>query len=123
MLRTVAQVFGVVIFLLGVGGLLFGEGHLLGLFNIDLVEDLVHLLSGGVLIYFGFVRNDMQMLKTLFMGLGVVYLLVGVLGFVAPMLFGLLPSGYNIADNLLHLALGVIFLAAPGVFKEATLKV
>jgi hypothetical protein len=37
----------------------------------------------------------------------VVYLLVGVLGFVIPMLFGLLPNGYSIVDNLIHLALGV----------------
>ena len=34
--------------------------------------------------------------------LGVVYLLVGVLGFVVPMLFGLLPHGYSIVDNLIH---------------------
>jgi hypothetical protein len=42
--------------------------------------------------------------------LGVVYLLVGVLGFVLPTLFGLLRHGYSVADNLIHLALGVLSL-------------
>jgi len=41
----------------------------------------------------------------------VVYLLVGVLGFVIPMLFGLLPHGYSIVDNIIHLALGVAGIA------------
>ncbi len=51
------------------------------------------------------------------MALGVVYLAVGVLGFVVPMMFGLIPHGYTIFDDLLHLALGVlaIAIATPGV--------
>jgi hypothetical protein len=36
--------------------------------------------------------------------------LVGILGFVVPMLFGLIPTGYTLFDNLLHLALGVLSL-------------
>ena len=43
--------------------------------------------------------------------LGVIYLVVGLLGFVVPTLFGLLPDGYTIFDNLLHLALGVASIA------------
>ena len=43
--------------------------------------------------------------------LGVVYLLVGHLGFVVPTLFGLLPDGNTIFDNLLHLALGILSIA------------
>jgi hypothetical protein len=41
---------------------------------------------------------------------GVVYLLVGILGFILPNLFGLIPSGYTVFDNLLHLVLGVLSL-------------
>lgn len=42
-------------------------------------------------------------------GLGVVYLLVGVVGFVVPDLFGLLPHEYKtVLDNLIHLSLGVL---------------
>jgi hypothetical protein len=42
--------------------------------------------------------------------LGVIYLLVGILGFIVPMLFGLIPDGYTVFDDLLHLALGVLSL-------------
>jgi hypothetical protein len=45
------------------------------------------------------------------LALGVVYLVVGVLGFLVPMMFGLIPHGYTIFDDLLHLALGVLGLA------------
>jgi hypothetical protein len=56
--------------------------------------------------------------------LGVVYLVVGILGFVVPMMFGLLPDGYTIFDNLLHLALGIVGIAValasrPGTTAEA----
>ena len=43
--------------------------------------------------------------------LGIVYLLVGVLGFVVPMLLGLIPHGFSVVDNIIHLALGVAGLA------------
>jgi hypothetical protein len=38
--------------------------------------------------------------------LGIIYLVVGLLGFVVPSLFGLIPHGYTVFDDLLHLALG-----------------
>jgi len=44
------------------------------------------------------------------LALGVVYLVVGILGFVVPMMFGLIPHGYTYFDDLLHLALGVLSL-------------
>jgi len=46
--RTYAQVVGVVLLLLGVLGLLLGDGLLLGLVNIDIVEDIIHLITGGL---------------------------------------------------------------------------
>jgi hypothetical protein len=41
----------------------------------------------------------------------VIYLLVGLLGFVVPTLLGLLPHGYSVFDNLLHLVLGAASIA------------
>ena len=50
--------------------------------------------------------------------LGVICLLVGILGFLVPTMLGLIPNGYTVFDDLLHLALGVLSLAlaqfAPG---------
>ncbi len=39
---------------------------------------------------------------------GVGSLLVSILGFVAPMGFGLIPSGYTLADDRLHFGLGIL---------------
>ncbi len=113
--RTYAQVVGVVLILLGVVGLLLGDELFLGILNIDLVEDLVHLLSGGLLAYIGFGRTDGGTVRSVVGVVGIVYLLVGILGFVTPMLFGLIPNGYTIVDNLVHLALGVLGLVVAGV--------
>ena len=111
MVRQYAQVVGVVIIVIGVVGLLLGDQLLLGLLNIDIAEDIVHLVTGGLMAYVGFARADPGLLRNVVGGLGVVYLLVGLLGFVVPNLFGLLPHGYTIADNLLHLALGAAGIA------------
>ena len=108
MVRQYAQVVGVVIILLGVVGLLLGDQLLLGLLNIDIVEDIVHLVTGGLMAYVGFAQRDSRVIRNVVGGLGVVYVLVGVLGFITPSLFGLLPHGYSIADNLIHLVLGVL---------------
>jgi hypothetical protein len=117
MLKRFAQILGVVLILVGIVGLVLGERVWLGILNVDIVEDIVHLLTGGLLAYVGFGRTDLSMARNLVLALGVIYLVVGILGFVVPMMFGLIPDGYTIFDNLLHLALGVLSLVvafAPG---------
>ena len=111
MARTYAGVVGIVVILIGVVGLIAGEQPLLGLVNIDIVEDIIHLLTGGLLAYVGFGQRDEGLARGVVGGLGAVYLLVGVLGFVLPMLLGLLPHGYSIVDNIIHLTLGVAGIA------------
>jgi hypothetical protein len=111
MVRTYAGIVGVVIVLIGVVGLVLGERSLLGLVNIDILEDIVHLVTGGLLAYVGFGQRNVGLARSVVGGLGVVYLLVGVLGFVVPTLFGLLPHGYSVVDNIIHLTLGVLSIA------------
>lgn len=106
--RTYGQIVGVVLLALGVAGLLLGD-QLLGLLNIEIVEDIVHLAIGAVLAYVGFGMRDTATGKMIAMVIGVTLLLVGVLGFVTPTLFGLLPKfGYSIVDNVVHLVLGAL---------------
>ncbi len=119
-LRLYAQVLGVVLILVGVLGLLLGDGLLLDILNIDIVEDIVHILTGGILAYVGFGRVDAGTARTVVLALGIVYLLVGILGFVVPMMFGLIPTGYTLFDNLLHLALGVLSLVIALTGRGAT---
>ena len=89
--RTYAKVMGVVIVLIGVGGVVLGEKSLLGVLNIDIAEDFVHLVTGGLMAVVGFRGSD-SAVRSVVGGLGIVYLLVGVLGIMVPDMFGLLPS-------------------------------
>ena len=53
MARIYATLVGMVLFLLGLVGLLLGDELLLGVVNIDVLEDLVHVASGVLLLYAG----------------------------------------------------------------------
>ena len=108
MARSYAKVVGIVVLLVGVVGLIIGDpiDGLVG-FNVDLTEDIVHLLTGGLLAYVGFSGTDQQA-RQIATVIGVVYLVVGVLGFFIPELFGLLPNEFAIQDNVLHLVLGAL---------------
>ena len=110
MIKPFAQILGVVLILVGIVGLILGDKVWLGILNVDIVEDIVHLATGGLLAYVGFSEMDLSAARSVVLALGVVYLLVGILGFVAPTMFGLIPDGYTIFDDLLHLALGVLGL-------------
>jgi hypothetical protein len=121
--KRFAQILGVVLILVGIVGLVLGDRVWLGILNVDVVEDIVHLATGGILAYVGFGRTDLSTARGVVLALGVVYLAVGILGFVVPMMFGLIPHGYTVFDDLLHLALGVLGLAvaftAPGGSRQA----
>jgi hypothetical protein len=109
--RIYAQIIGVVLLLVGLVGLVLGDQVWLGILNVDIFEDVVHLITGGLLAYVGFGSVGQALTRTVVGVLGVIYLVVGVLGFVVPMIFGLIPHGYTVFDNLLHLALGVVSIA------------
>ena len=121
MVRLYAKVVGVTVILIGIGGLLLGDGSLFGVLNIDLTEDAVHLITGGAMAAAGFLARDLRVVRAVVGGLGVVYLLVGIVGIFEPMMFGLIPSGYEtVLDNLIHLALGVLGIVFGFVLKTRT---
>ncbi len=122
MVRAYAGIVGVSLILIGVVGLALGERSLLGVLNIDLLEDITHLATGGLLAYVGFGQRDVGLARSVVGGLGVIYLLVGILGFIAPALFGLLPHGYSIVDNLIHLTAGVLSIAVAFLQGGATAR-
>ena len=113
MARLYAKVVGVTVLLVGIVGVIIGDpaDGLLGLFNVDIVEDIIHLGTGGLLTYVGFAGNE-GLVKNVVLGLGVVYLAVGLISIAVPELFGLIPHEYNAADIVLHLTLGVLGIGA-----------
>ncbi len=104
--KKYAQIVGVVLLVIAAVGFIAGEEPLLGLLNIDLQEDLIHLITGGILTYVGFTKSEKVVADVVGI-LGAVYLLVGVIGFVSPSLLGILSHDYSLLDNIIHLVLGI----------------
>ena len=106
--RIVALILGVVFLLIGILGLLFDTTHgsLLG-FDVDLVHNLVHLLTGIVAlvaVFSGWSRRFNQVF-------GIIYLLVGLAGLIPGLYFDQRLLGLmhvNAADNVLHLLVGLV---------------
>jgi hypothetical protein len=108
--KTAATVIGAVFILVGILG--FIPNPLLsptGLFQVNTAHNLVHLISGAVLLAGAYTEIGASLTLKI---VGVVYALVAVLGFVmgGPMLLGLVAV--NHADHFLHVLLAVVILAA-----------
>jgi hypothetical protein len=113
MLRKVALIFGIVFILVGIlgfvtpGGMSMeadpAPGHILGLFGVNLLHNVVHLLIG----VWGIVASRTWGGAKTYMQIGgVLYIVLAALGFVIPSTFGLIPIGGN--DIYLHAVLGLI---------------
>lgn len=102
--KTVAQIVGVVLTLVGLLGFFMGP-NLFG-FTVNGLHNVVHLVTGLIGLWAGFSKGG-EYAQGYNKWLGVVYLLVAVLGFVAPALMVSLLNG-NSADNFLHLVLGLV---------------
>lgn len=104
-LKTIATGFGAVMLLVGILGFVPGlapDGMLLGIFMVDGLHNVVHVLTGIAAIAAGMMGGTYP--KLYFKAFGVVYGLVTVLGFLTGHgLVALIPV--NMADNILHIAI------------------
>ncbi len=102
-----ALVFGAVYILVGLLG--FINDPILGIFNVNVLHNIVHLAIGAAWV---FSSRDHATAKTVSLAIGVVYLLVAVLGFVAQDLMedllDITEGATGMADNFLHLASGAL---------------
>ena len=117
MARTVAAVFGAIYLLVGLIAFVLlpgGEGDLFGIFPVNVLHNIVHILLGAVLLY-GATSVPTAIMAN--RGVGAVLLVLGILGFIVPDGLGLVPLGGN--DIWLHLGTGAILLAA-GFMGETT---
>ena len=119
-----ARIFGIVLTIVGVLGLFVTTdqdtvGSLLG-FDVNLTHNLVHLATGVLGLVAGFAL--LTWARAYAIAFGVIYLVLGVWGVIVgdgfdP--FGLLGT-VDMADNLLHLAIGVLGIGAWAASRDTT---
>lgn len=111
--KTYAMVIGAVLVLLGLIG--FVQAPVLGLFGVNTAQNILHLVGGAVVLWFGYQGSA----KPTNMWVGIIALVVGVLGFV-PGTNSLLANwfGINTAISVLHVAVGIVSLGVAYGVKE-----
>ena len=123
MVRRVALVFGIVFLLVGIlglvsaGGMEMGAdpapGALLGMFPVNLLHNIVHLLFG----VWGLVASRSFAGAKLYAQVGgVVYILLAICGLVIPTPFGFIPIGG--ADIGLHAVIGLVLAGVGFTAKD-----
>ena len=119
LLVTTAQLFGIVFLLVGILGFIPGitsdapgdfsgegsEAELLGIFQVSILHNIVHLLFGIVGLALARTADGA---RTFLVGGGAIYLLLWIVGLIG----GLDWLPVDSADNWLHFVLGVVLLGA-----------
>lgn len=119
MLQRAAKIFGFAFIAAGILGFVPGitvDGNLLGIFRVDAVHNLVHIVSGLVALYVGYTSEHGSHLY--FQIFGVIYALVAILGLFhgnQPLL-GLMA--HNAADVVLHFLIAAVALYLGFAVKE-----
>ena len=113
MLKTIAIIFGVIMLVIGLLGFVpqaVENGKLLGIFAVNAMHNIVHILTGLVSIWCGF--QSIQLSRIFFQIFGLVYAVVALLGFfyMDHPILGIMAN--NLADVFLHVAIaaGSIYL-------------
>lgn len=111
MLRSITIIFGVIMLVVGVLGFIPATnegGYLFGIFHVNLLHNLVHIATGFIALLCGL--QSYFAARWFFRVFGIVYAIVGLLGFYYwnDPIFGLLAN--NFADTLLHLAIAAFSL-------------
>ncbi len=113
--RLVGLVFGVIYLLVALIGFITVGGNniasrqgplLLGLFQVNHLHNIVHLLVGAVLT--AAALKGVATARSANTAVGAVYLIVGILGFLIGARLNILAL--NMGDNFLHLASAAVLL-------------
>lgn len=116
MAKTIMYIAGVVFIVLGLLG--FVNDPVLGIFDVDALHNIIHLVSGILALVFASQGESQARMFALV--LGIVYALVTILGFLTGdgKILGLVSV--NGADNYLHLVLAIVFLVVGLKKSDAT---
>lgn len=111
--KIYSLVLGIVLGIVGVWG--FFSQIVLGVFGVNTIQSVLHVIAAGFGIYNGTQTDG----KTYNMVLGVIGVLLGVLGFV-PGIKDLLMNllNINMATTVLHLVIGIVSLGVYFGVKE-----
>lgn len=107
--RVCALVLGIIIILFGILGFFeyfTPDGFLFGVFQVDLIHNLIHIISGLIGIIAA-IPNQRRYAAWYILEMGIIYGLITILGFLLNgNLFSLVI--FNLNDNLLHAGITVI---------------
>jgi hypothetical protein len=85
----------------------FIEGHLMiGLFNVDIVNDIVYTICAAALLLVGATPAPVKAIQGVLLLVGLVFVLLGLGTLLDQHLGGLLPTGTTVLDHLLLLSTG-----------------
>ena len=120
MSKTLAMIFGVVLVLLGILG--FVSNPVLGIFAVDVVHNIIHIVLGIMLISGARSMNPKSAASSM-KTVGIITVLIAVLGFifvpVSGKLFGLVTM--DSAGNWIHLVVGIVLVIA-GMSGKGAMK-
>jgi uncharacterized membrane protein HdeD (DUF308 family) len=112
MAKTITTLLGIVFILVGLVG--FAAPGLLGA-HLSPAHNIVHLVSGAIALYLG-LKGSLSAAKMFCLVFGIVYLLLGVVGFFAgtdtDRMFHVIPGVLELGtvDHVIHVLFGAIFL-------------
>ncbi len=108
LIRLFTVLLGIAFIFAGVGGFLSSfttNGLLFGIFEVDNLHNIVYLVSGVIAIMASTNYRATKIYLTIF---GLIYVIVAILGFWRH--GDLFIMHVNMADNILHLVIGLILL-------------
>ncbi len=112
MAKTIATILGAAFILVGLAG--FVAPHALGL-HLSTTHNIIHLVSGAISLYLG-LAGSLSAAKMFCYVFGAVYLLLGVVGFIAgsgdDRMLSVLPGALELGtmDHVVHVLLGLVYL-------------
>lgn len=123
MAKKICTLLGVGFLLVGIAG--FVAPSMLGM-HLSVTHSIIHLVTGAVALYLG-TKGSLSAARTFCIAFGLVYLLLGVAGFLAgndsapsegvpgphsAHMLKVLPGAFEVgdADHVVHILLGAIFL-------------
>jgi len=123
MIRKIAIGFGAILLIVGILGFVPGvtdNGLLLGIFEVNMVHNLIHIVSGAAALLAGMATE--RAARIFFQVFGVLYGLVAVMGLFTgeEPLLGIVAV--NHADHILHAAIALFSLIVGFAFSTQRWK-